>query len=72
MNELQLQLNDLNIQKMKLDKFFTLFLDKFDSKMKSDNPTTPIWKLYKQKGEEYSKLNQQIRNTQYWISKSNV
>lgn len=60
----------LLIEKMKLDKFFTMFLDKFDKKMDPEKPNTPVWKLYKQKTAEYSKLCQDIRNTEYWIKKN--
>jgi hypothetical protein len=61
--------HDLLNKKMKLDKFFTMYLDKFERKMDSDKPNTPIWKLYKQKCDEYNKVCQEIRNTEYWIKK---
>lgn len=60
---------DLFAQRMKLDRFFTMFLDKFERKMDPANPNTPVWKLFRQKHEEYCKLNQEIRNTEYWILK---
>lgn len=62
--------NELLSKKMKLDKFFTLFLDKFDKDMDAEKPNTPVWKLYKQKSAEYNKLCQEIRNTEYWIRKN--
>lgn len=61
--------HELVLQKMKLDKFFSMYLEKFDRKMDSDNTDTPIWKLYKAKLKEYGNLSQEIRNTEYWISK---
>lgn len=61
--------NELVAERMKLDKFFTMFLDKFERKMDPEKPNTPIWKLYRQKHAEYSKLTQEIRNTEYWIKK---
>ena len=61
--------NKLVAERMKLDKFFTMFLDKFERKMDPEKPNTPIWKLYRQKHAEYSKLTQEIRNTEYWIKK---
>lgn len=61
--------NELVVQKMKLDKFFSLYLEKFERKMDPDKPNTPIWKLYKTKLKEYGALNQEIRNTEYWIVK---
>jgi hypothetical protein len=56
-------------QKMKLDRFFTLYLDKFGGKMDPDKPDTPIWKLYKTKLKEYGQLNQKIKHIEYWIAK---
>ena len=61
--------NSLQIQKMKLDKFFSMFLEKFERKMDPDKTDTPVWKLYKQKLKEYDKLNQELRHTDYWIKK---
>jgi hypothetical protein len=61
--------NELMLQKMKLDKFFSMFLEKFERKMDPDKTDTPVWKLYKDKLKEYDKLNQEIRNTEYWIKK---
>lgn len=61
---------DLSIEKMKLDKFFTMYLDKFDKQMDPNKPNTPIWKLFRTKSEEYNKLCQEIRNTEYWIKKN--
>lgn len=62
--------HELLVQKMKLDKFFTMYLDKFDNQMDSEKPNTPVWKLFKQKSAEYNKLCQEIRNVEYWINKS--
>ena len=61
---------DLCIEKMKMDKFFTMYLDKFDKQMDPSKPNTPIWKLFKKKSDEYNKLCQEIRNTEYWIKKN--
>lgn len=61
--------NSLQIEKMKLDKFFSMFLEKFERKMDSDATDTPVWKLYKTKLKEYEKVSQELKNTQYWINK---
>jgi hypothetical protein len=61
--------NSLQIEKMKLDKFFSLFLEKFERKMDADKTDTPIWKLYKTKLKEYDKVSQELKHTQYWIKK---
>lgn len=60
----------LYVQKMKLDRFFTLYLDKFGSKMDADKPDTKIWKLYKTKLKEYDQLGQKIKHIEYWIAKN--
>jgi hypothetical protein len=61
--------NSLQIEKMKLDKFFSMFLEKFERKMDADKTDTPVWKLYKTKLKEYDKISQDLKNTQYWIAK---
>lgn len=60
----------LLIEKMKLDKFFTMYLDKFEKKMDPEKPDTPIWKFFKKESERYNKLCQEIRNCEYWIKKN--
>ena len=73
MTELLNKRHELLVQKMKMDKFFSLFLDKFERKMDPEKPNTPIWKLYKEKLKEYGVLSQEIKNIEYWITKaSNV
>ena len=62
--------NDLLKEKMKLDKFFTMFLDKFERKMNPSNTNTPIWKLYNKKMKEYDAVDMEIKSTEYWINKS--
>jgi hypothetical protein len=61
--------NSLQIEKMKLDKFFSMFLEKFERKMDPDKTDTPVWKLYKTKLKEYDKVSQELKNTEYWIKK---
>lgn len=61
--------NSLQIEKMKLDKFFSMFLEKFERKMDSDKLDTPVWKLYKIKLKEYDTVSQELKNTKYWINK---
>jgi hypothetical protein len=64
------QRHDLLMKKMKLDKFFTMYLDKFDKQMDYEKPNTPVWKLFNQKSTEYNKISQEIRNIEYWINKN--
>ena len=61
--------NSLMVERMKMDRFFTMFLDKFDRKMDPEKPDTPIWKLYKQKSKEYSELNGVIITADVYINK---
>jgi hypothetical protein len=64
------QRQELIIEKMKMDKFFSMFLEKFERKMDPDKTDTPIWNLYKSKLKEYDKLNHGIRTAEYWIAKN--
>jgi hypothetical protein len=61
--------NSLQIEKMKLDKFFSMFLEKFERKMDADKTDTPIWKLYKTKLKEYDNISRELKATEYWIKK---
>lgn len=63
------QKDDLQIQRMKLDKFFSWYLDKFGSKMDPKKPNTKVWQLYRSKMTEYGELATKIRTLEYWISK---
>ena len=69
MNDLLNLKQDLVIKKMKLDKFFSMYLEKFERKMDPDNTDTQIWKLYKAKLKEYGDIAQQLRNTDYYIKR---
>jgi len=69
MNTMNDRRNELLVEKMKLDKFFSMFLEKFEKKMDPDNTNTPIWKLYKDKLKEYDKVDQEIKSLGYWIQK---
>jgi hypothetical protein len=62
--------NELTIQRMKLDKFFTLFLDKFEKKMNPDVTNTPVWNLYKTKLKEYESIQRSITLTTYYLKRS--
>lgn len=60
------------VERMKMDKFFSLFLDKFERKMDPDNTDTPIWKLYKAKLKEYEELQRSIKSSTYYLTRPNV
>lgn len=62
--------HDLVIDRMKLDRFFSLFLDKFEKKMNPDITDTPIWKLYKAKMKEYAEVSRAITLSDYYLQKA--
>lgn len=57
-------------ERMKMDKFFTMYLDKFERKMDAADSDTAIWELYKKKLKEYSELEQTIKIAEYYMKKS--
>ena len=61
--------NQLIVERMRMDKFFSMFLEKFERKMDPEKPDTPIWKLYRSKVKEYGTICQEIKNSEYWINK---
>lgn len=56
-------------EKMKLDKFFSMFLEKFERKMDPDDTNTAIWKLYNDKLKEYDAIQRSIRASTYYANK---
>lgn len=66
----QYNLKQLELKLMSLDKFFTLFLDRFEKQMNPDNPDTPIWKLYRAKTKEYHRVSTDIRIARYYDAKT--
>jgi len=61
---------DLMKEKMKLDKFFSMFLEKCGGKMDSEKTDTPIWKLYRSKSKEYADINQALKAAEYFLKKN--
>lgn len=66
------QRSSLQVEKMRLDKFFSMFLDKVGGRMDPDKTNTPEWKLYKAKMKEYGDLSTAIRTLDYRISVTHV
>ena len=62
----------LLVDRMRLDKFFSMYLDKFGRKMDPEKTNTPIWNLYKVKMREYGELQQAIKAAEYYMKKSYV
>ncbi len=67
-SELIQEQTELVFEKMRMDRFFSMFLDKFGLKMDSDKTNTPVWDLYKKKLKEYTELNTKIKTLEYRIS----
>lgn len=64
--------HELLVERMRLDKFFSMYLDKFERKMDPEKTNTPIWHLYKKKMREYGELQQSIKAAEYYLKKSYV
>jgi hypothetical protein len=60
----------LLVERMRLDKFFSMYLDKFERKMDPERTSTPIWDLYKKKMREYGDLQQTIKVAEYYMKKA--
>lgn len=61
---------DLMREKMKMDKFFSMFLEKCGNKMDPEKTDTPIWKLYRSKTKEYADINQALKAAEYYLKKN--
>ena len=68
-SKLQELLNEVIIQKMKMDKFFSMFLEKFENDMDPNVLGTPIWNLYNTKMAQYKELRQLETATQYYLAR---
>jgi hypothetical protein len=59
---------DLVKKKMKMDRFFTKFLEMFDNEMK-EHSNSPVWNLYNKKYDEYVKLTNKIKIIEYKLKR---
>jgi hypothetical protein len=62
--------SQLVIDRMKLDKFFSMYLTKFERKMDPEKTNTPVWDLYKKKMKEYGELERTIKAAEYYLKKT--
>jgi hypothetical protein len=69
-NELRVELAQMLVTRIKLDKFFDMYLDTFESKMDPKQPDTPVWKFYRKKYNEYDELCSRITSTEYQLKKA--
>jgi hypothetical protein len=54
-----------------LDRWFDKFIDMYDTKMNSQDRSSPIWKKYFERFSEYEELTSDIRTAEYYLRKSN-
>jgi hypothetical protein len=54
----------------KTSDFIDMFLERFGGRVLGDRDTSPEWKLYLTKTEEYNNYARAIRNLDYFIAKS--
>lgn len=71
-SKVQEELSQLLADRMKMDLFFSKFLDKVGGRMDPKKPNTPVWKLYKTKLDEYADIQQAIKAAEYYLKKPNV
>ena len=62
--------SELLVERMKMDKFFSMYLDKFEKKMNPDITDTPVWTLYKKKLREYEDIQRAIKLSDYYLKKA--
>jgi hypothetical protein len=57
------------LQKAKLDKYFTEFLDSNEKEMSEDNYDSPAWKQYRVMLKDYETVEKFITTSKYYITK---
>lgn len=57
------------LQKAKLDKYFTEFLDSNEKEMSEDNYDSPAWKQYRIMLKDYETVEKFITTSKYYITK---
>lgn len=62
---------DLINRQTQLNKWFDLFLDKFNEKLENENRFSPVWNLYHHKLEEYQDLSRSINTVEFYLKSSN-
>ena len=66
-NQLQVIRNDFVVEKMKLDKFFSVFLEENNLDMEDINSNK--WSMYRNKLKEYSSVTQKIKWSDYYLGR---
>jgi hypothetical protein len=58
----------LQVDKMKLDRFFSIFLDQ--NEMDEDDLDTPVWFTYKEMLKEYDRIDRLLKTTDFYIKQN--
>lgn len=62
--------NAFVIEKMKMDKYFSIFLDENEHEMNlSENYDSPAWQTYKQKMKDYDVIERFVNQSRYYLNK---
>lgn len=65
---IQVQIELLNLRQ-KIGEFIYRFLDEYDTAMSVAPGKDPMWKLHREKHEDYGKVEQLLRNVEYFLKK---
>lgn len=55
----------LCVDRMKMDKFFSVFLD--NNELPDDNTETPEWVTYREMMKEYGRIGSLIKSAEYYL-----
>lgn len=66
-NKLQEIRNEFATEKMRLDKFFSLFLEEHNLDMEDNDSNN--WLIYRKKLKEYSSITQKIKWSDYYLGR---
>lgn len=64
----QVQIELLNLRQ-KLGEFIDRFLEDYDTEMSTSNHNSKLWQTYRSKHEDYGKVEQLLRNVEYFMKK---
>ncbi len=63
--------NAFVVEKMKMDKYFSVFLDEHEHEMNlSENYDSPAWQTYKQKMKDYDVIERFVNQSRYYLNKN--
>lgn len=65
--ELEKLINTIKADVSYLDKWFDMFIEKFSDRMDVEDRSSPVWKKYYERFDEYSDLQRQLMTAEYYI-----